>query len=717
MQNLLENIQNIKRVEYAITELFKNIKKTDVLEKAVNFAINAHKGQKRKSGEDYVIHPILVATIVARIAGDKSMVIAGLLHDVVEDTNFELQDIKKLFGDDVSNLVDGLTKIDTIREQELLPADKDERLIKSALSFRKMLTASIKDVRILIVKLCDRLHNLSTLNALPHKKQIRIAEESLVVYAPIAHRLGISSLKSLIEDFSFKYLMPEDYQKISNYIDKYEDSFRFKIHNFQEKIRQELIKNGFPDNEFKIIGRIKHKYSIYRKMQRKGINIDEVLDLLAVRIIVKKPIDIYRVLGIIHLNFKPLVFRFKDYVALQKDNGYQTLHTTVLDKNSIFEVQIRTFNMDKTAEYGLAAHWKYKSPFLKINTNWLEKLDDKDIKIGDYCDLIKSDLFTEDITVYSPTYEIFTLPRGSTALDFAYIVHSELGHKAKYAYIDKKKASLLTELESGSLIKIIAGDKNIPRCSWIDSVKTAYAKKEIKNLCNQRIKEIDTQVGYNILMTVLKLNRKRADFLLKEWKQIDFVHKIPTNETLLKNLINRYIEKITKKKLFKKLLLKRYKLKTYKFKSLLVSSNISISGVYFDYCCHPNYGDDIVGILKDHKVYIHHKMCSQVSQMLNSKIKMVFVDWDKSELKERYYLIVSIENNRGALANFLQYLAKLDIDLLSIRTEKDTITNNYISYFELEIETKEQSIDKIRKNLELKTKVIQITNIKDSYKK
>ena len=479
MKNLLDNIQNVKRVEQAIVELFNNIERNNDLEEAVNFSINAHKGQKRKSGEDYVIHPILVATIVARISGDKSMVIAGLLHDVVEDTSFELQDIKKLFGEDVSSLVDGLTKIDTIREKELIPADKDEKLIKSALSFQKMLTASINDVRILIIKLCDRLHNLSTLNALPYKKQIRIAEESLVVYAPIAHRLGISSLKSLIEDLSFKYLMPEDYQKISAYIDKYEDSFRSKIHSFQEKIKQELIKYGFNDNEFKIIGRIKHKYSIYRKMQRKGINIDEVLDLLAIRIIVRNPLDVYQVLGIIHLNFKPLVFRFKDYIALQKDNGYQTLHTTVLVKDSILEVQIRTFNMDRTAEYGFAAHWKYKNATLKINTNWLEKLDGKNIKIGDYCDLIKSDLFIEDITVYSPNYEIFTLPRGSTALDFAYAVHSELGNKAKYAYIDKKRASLLTELKSGSIINIISGNENIPRCTWIYSVKTSYAKKEM----------------------------------------------------------------------------------------------------------------------------------------------------------------------------------------------------------------------------------------------
>ena len=715
MKILLNEIGNIKNIEEAKLTLFQHIERNEQLEKAVDFSIKAHEHQKRKSGEPYVIHPILVASIVAKISGDKSMVIAGLLHDVVEDTKYTLEDIEKRFDSDVSYLVDGLTKIDSIREKELAPSHLKDKLSKTAFSFRKMLTASIKDMRILIIKLCDRIHNLSTLDALPEKKQVRIAEESLVVYAPIAHRLGISSLKSLIEDFSFKYLFRSDFDLISEYIDKYDETFRIKLHNFKKNMNQELIKNGFAEDDFEIKSRIKHKYSIYRKMQRKGINIDEVLDLLAIRIIVKNPIDSYKVLGIIHLNFKPLTFRFKDYIASQKENGYQTLHTTVLDKSSIFEVQIRTFEMDKTAEYGLAAHWKYKQ-VTKVNTNWIEKLDSKDIDIGDYCDLIKGDLFSEEVTVYSPNFDSVTLPLGSVALDFAYAIHSDLGNRSKFAYVNKKKVSLLTELKSGDVVNIVAGDKNIPRCSWFDSVKTHHSQKEMKSICKSRIREIDTQVGYNILSTIFKLSKPRIIQKLDDLDIQDLISKVPNNEATLKNVVNKFIDSLKYRRLFATFRFHKYKLKSYRFKSLKVYSNLHISETHFDVCCHPNSGDDVLGVLEYGKVSIHHKMCSQISNTLENN-KMVFVEWDSKELKYQYNLIVSISNHRGALAEFLKYLAKLNIDILSIKSEKDTVSNDYTLYFELEIESKEKNIDKIKKELEHKIKVIQITLASDSYKK
>ena len=645
------------------------------------------------------------------------MVISGLLHDVVEDTEYKLEEVLKLFGSDVAYLVDGLTKIDSIREQELAPSHLKDKLSKSAFSFRKMLTASIKDMRILIIKLCDRVHNLSTLEALPKKKQIRIAEESLVVYAPIAHRLGISSLKSLIEDYSFKYLFKDDFKSISDYIDKYQDTLKSKLHNFKEHISSELIKNGFSQDDFKITGRIKHKYSIYRKMQRKGINIDEVLDLLAVRVIIRESIDAYKVLGVVHLNFKPLSFRFKDYISSAKENGYQTLHTTVLEKSSIFEVQIRTFDMDNTAEYGLAAHWKYKQPSNKVNTNWIGELERKDVDIGDYCDLVKGDLFTEEVLVYSPKFDRVTLPLGSVALDFAYLIHSDLGNRAKFTYINKKRVSLLTELQSGDVINIVTGDKDIPRCSWIDSVKTQHSKKEMRSICNQRTREIDIQVGQNILRTIFRLSKRRVLQKLEDLDLVDTLQKVSNNEAVLKNVINLYVGELKKNRMFSPFISNRYRLKSYKFKSLKILSNSNITETRFDYCCHPNSGDEILGVLQDHKVYVHHKMCSQIGQALEDNIKMVFIEWDSKEMKYQYNLIVSISNHRGALAKFLLYLAKLNIDILSIKTEKDTISNDYTLYFELEIESREKSIEKIKKELEQKIKIIQITSASDSYKK
>ncbi|HIC09776.1 MAG TPA: bifunctional (p)ppGpp synthetase/guanosine-3',5'-bis(diphosphate) 3'-pyrophosphohydrolase [Campylobacterales bacterium] len=720
-RDFLNRILSTKTVKDSKQLLLEYIQSSQSVLDAIDFAIEAHKGQKRKSGEPYVIHPILVASIVANISGNESMVVSALLHDVVEDTQFGLEDIRQRFGDDVAFLVDGLTKIDTIREKELLPSNVDGgggKLTSSALSFRKMVTASIQDIRVLIIKLCDRVHNLLTLDALPEKKQLRIAEESLVVYAPIAHRLGISSLKSLIEDLSFKYLFKKEYEEISSYIDKYEESLRVKLHNFRERVAVELVKNGFDRDEFTIKSRIKHKYSIYRKMQKKGINIDEVLDLLAIRIIVPTPIDAYRALGIVHLNFKPLAFRFKDYISLPKENGYQTLHTTVIDKSSIFEVQIRTFEMDRMAEYGLAAHWKYKQSINHINTDWIASFgNSKENFSGDYRDIIKYNLFTEDIHVYSPTYEVFTLPSGSVALDFAYKIHSDLGNRAKFAYVNKRKVSLLTELQNGDIVKIITDDKPIPRCSWIDSVKTHQAIKGIKALCNQRIREIDTQTGFNILKTIFGFSKKRVERELEKLDFVENIYKIATNRNSLNDIVSRITQRIElkNKKFLPFLIRNRYKLREYQFKSLKILSNRNIDGVKFDYCCHPYYGDSIVGVLKNSDVYVHHKMCSKIGQDLES-LEMVYIEW-KETTSYKYYLIVSLSNHRGALADFLKYLAKMNIDIISIKSEKDKTNSDYATYFELEIETAEKSIEKLEKKLQNRTQIIQLVYAKDKYRK
>jgi len=455
-------------------------------------------------------------------------------------------------------------------------------------------------------------------------------------------------------------------------------------------------------------------------MQRKGINIDEVLDLLAIRVIAKDTIDTYKILGIIHLNFKPLAFRFKDYIASPKENGYQTLHTTVIYNNSIFEVQIRTFEMDKTAEYGLAAHWKYKQIQHKINTDWIVKFDDKNSEIGDYCDLVRGDLFTEEVTVYSPKYDTFTLPRGSVALDFAYAVHSDVGNKAKFAYINKKKSPLLTELKSGDVVKIVTDEKIIHRCSWIDSVKLPHSKKEIKNICNQRIKDINLQVGFNILQTVLSISKSSVNKFIEENNLTDLISKVESNETALKTILIKYDEKISKSQKFLPLLQRnKYRLKTYRLKPVKILSNKAISGIHFDVCCHPHNGDEIIGVLKDGGVFVHHKMCSQVGQNLDnedSDLEIVYVEWDIEE-RYKYNLIISLSNHRGALGEFLLYLSKLNIDILSIKTEKDSSSSDYTFYFDLEIETKEKNIEKIKRELELKTKIIQLTSRSDSYKR
>jgi len=421
----IEKVKHIHDVDSAKHYLFTQISSSKLLESALIYATNAHEGQFRKSGQPYIIHPILVAGVVSSITGDESMAIAALLHDVVEDTDITVDNISDKFGKDVAHLVESLTKIDTIRDNELIPSNSNERLVVSALSFRKMLLASTEDIRVLVIKLCDRLHNMLTLDALPEHKQQRIAEETLVVYSPIAHRLGISFLKNILEDLSFSYLFKEDKHNIDNYLDTHFHAFEMRLDAFKESIKRLLITNGFCEDDFEVLSRVKHRYSIYLKMQRKGIGIEEVLDLLAVRILTKDSVKCYNILGLIHLHFQPLSSRFKDYIAVAKDNGYQTIHTTVFQDTAIFEVQIRTFEMHRTAELGVAAHWKYKSGGNNvIKLGWLNNLGFQNESIEDFYALIKTDLYSEDISVFSPIGEAFTLPRGAIVLDFAYAVHS-----------------------------------------------------------------------------------------------------------------------------------------------------------------------------------------------------------------------------------------------------------------------------------------------------
>ena len=492
MDKLFSQLSNIRTIKEASDILYKSAPKNQKIQEAIDFATKAHAGQFRKSGEPYVVHPILVASIVAFLGGDETMIIASILHDTVEDTQTNIQDINNLFGQDIANLVDGLTKIDRIREENLIPSSKtDEKLIKSALTFQKILIASIKDIRILVIKLCDRVHNMCTLEALPPHKQKRIAEETLVVYAPIAHRLGISKIKNILEDKSFFYIFPQEYQKIETYLQEHKESLKLKINSFVSKVVDILQKNGFKKDDLLIQSRIKHHYSIYSKMQKKGVNIDEILDLLAIRIITQDIIDCYKILGLLHTHFRPLIVRFKDYIALPKDNGYQTIHTTLFDKSYVFEVQIRTKSMHYTAEFGVAAHWKYKEGGLSPKLEWLQAIQHSGENIEYFYELAKNDLFSEEIVVYSPKGDVFTLPQGATALDFAYAIHTQVGSCAIEAYINKEKRPLLTKLKSGDLVKIITSDKEIIRCTWIEAVKTSRAKHHIRLSCTHKIKEID----------------------------------------------------------------------------------------------------------------------------------------------------------------------------------------------------------------------------------
>ncbi len=699
----LENIKNIKDTKTASSLLLSRIS-TPKVKKALEFAKKAHYGQKRKSGEDYVIHPILVASITSYFSDDEDVITAALLHDVVEDTSYSIEDIKAQFGDEVAQLVEGLTKIVEIRDNSLIPSNSDEKLTKSALTFRKMLTASIKDVRVLVIKLCDRVHNMLTLDALPSHKQKRIAEETLVVYAPIAHRLGISQIKNILEDLSFKYLLPNEYEKIDKYIKTHKKDFQLKLNSMIQKLQKLMLENGFLKDEFEIKSRIKHYYSIYLKMQRKGISIEEVLDLLAIRVIVKNPIDCYKTLGLIHLNFRPLISRFKDYIAIPKENGYQTIHTTVYDKNSIIEAQIRTFDMDKNAEFGIAAHWKYKLNTAIPNTKWIENLNFDEKDITDFYELAKNDLFSEDIVVYTPKFDTITLPRGATALDFAYAIHSDIGNRAKAAYVNKEKVSLLHHLKTGDIVRIETDDKEIPRCTWINALKTSKAKYEQKKLCRQKEEEINRKLALSILKTIFGLDEIKIKALIKANKLCEKLPKIVDDENFLKEVVKTINNTIKQRKKF--LFFKNINLKEYKFGNLLILSNKAISEIKFNYCCHPKVGDKIMGLLEKKEVEIHHRFCNNAEKNIK---EAVFVKWISKE-ENRYFLVVSLPNKKGELSKFINFLTKMDVFIHSVELGKES--NNC----KLEIEFENKKFDKLKELIKKNYNIIEFIPKQDAYK-
>jgi len=714
MDPFIKEIQQINSVEHAINKLNTQTEITPKLTEIINFIIEAHEGQYRKSGEPYCVHPILVASITAHFSKDEAIIATALLHDVVEDTKYSLEFIKEKWGNDIAHMVDGLTKIVEIREHEFIASSdtSDSKIISSALTFRKMLIASIDDVRVLIVKLCDRLHNMLTLSVLPPNKQKRIAEETLVVYVPIANRLGISTLKNALEDLAFLYIYPNEYKKIDSFLKEQQHAMQLTFNTFISTTKNLLEKNGYDLNKIKIYSRIKHHYSIYLKMQRKGISIDEVLDLFAIRILVEEDIDCYKVLGYMHLEFKPLISRFKDYVATPKENGYQTIHTTVFYNSKIYEIQIRSFEMNKIAEFGIAAHWKYKTGAKNTtNLNWLKSLEFSNENVEEFYQETKDNLYIQEMIVYSPKGEVFTLPVGATAYDFAFAVHTNIGKRAIGCFVNKIRKPLLTELKSTDIVSIELGKDTIVRCSWMDMVKTSRAKKQIKLLCAHRQKEIDELSGKNIINTVFS---RYSEDITKIYP-IESPHKIPqildffkhTKQIIEKKLVG-YKGLMTRFKIFTS------KIKESKFDNVLIYSNFSISSVSFDHCCHPKFGDDIVAFKSGNEAIIHHKMCDKAYDKIKTNQEMLFCKWTKDTVYQ-YKMVISIPNTKGELAKVLTYMAEYEFYILGVEFGRQA--HSYIQYCYIEFEINKSNIDDVKKIIEKKVKVIEFYSKKDAYNK
>jgi len=472
-------------IEQVIYKVKENDPKADLdlLRLAYDFTANAHKGQKRKSGEPYIQHALHTALILAQIKADLITVVAGILHDVPEDTEFTLEDVEKNFGKEIATLVEGITKLSKIKYRGV------ERYVES---LRKMFLSMAQDLRVILIKFADRLHNLRTLEALPEEKQQRIARETLEIYAPIAGLLGIWRLKWQMEDICFKFLYPEEFKKLEF---KYEVEKKVERNQYIQKVRNILTKelNDAGINH-KIEGRFKHLFSIYRKMQNKDRKFNEIYDVFALRILLDNIADCYRTLGIVHSIWKPKTNRFKDYIALPKPNGYQSLHTTVFGPGGKpTEFQIRTHQMNEEALYGISAHWHYKQkqhdPAEFKQPRWIKEILDAQRSVANSHDFIKQvkfDVFRDRIFVFSPKGDVYDLSEGSTPVDFAYAVHTDIGHQCVGSLVNDKMSTLDRELHNGDLVEIIIDKKRKgPNRDWLKFVKTHRARSKIKQSINE----------------------------------------------------------------------------------------------------------------------------------------------------------------------------------------------------------------------------------------
>ena len=730
--------------EQLYQELIQCVKKyhpsddISMIEKAYRVASEAHKNQFRKSGEPYIIHPLNVAIILADLELDKETIVAGLLHDVVEDTVMTDDDLKREFGDDVALLVDGVTKLEKI---PLSPGENqsDEKLEMQAENLRKMFLAMAKDIRVIMIKLADRLHNMRTLKYKTPESQKRIAKETLEIYCPIAQRLGISKIKVELDDLSLKYLEPEVYYDLVDQISMRKSAREKYIQGIVDEVSEHISKAGI---KAKVDGRVKHFFSIYKKMKNQNKTLDQIYDLFAVRIIVDTVKDCYAALGVIHEMYKPIPGRFKDYIAMPKANMYQSLHTTLIGSNGQpFEIQIRTFEMHKAAEYGIAAHWKYKeaSDGKKVEAQeeeklvWLRQILEWQRDMSDnkeFMNLLKNDLdlFSDSVYCFTPSGEVKNLPAGSTPIDFAYSIHSAVGNKMVGARVNGKLVTIDYEIKNGDRIEIITSQNSKgPSRDWLSIVKSTQAKNKINQWFKAELKEDNVLKGKELLTNYCKTKSINLSELIKqeymeaimrkygfrEWDAVlaaighgalkegqiigrmqelyDRDHKRElTNEEVLANIAEAGA-------------LAAAKPNQKKIKSGIVVKGIADLSVRFSKCCSPVPGDEIVGfVTRGRGISIHRTDCVNMMNLPElERARLIDAEWEAPENTEEKYVaeIKIFANNRnGLLADISRALTEKNINILSMntRTSKQGLATLQTTF---EIGSREELnrvIDKIR---------------------
>ena len=749
MQVEKEKLESVKRADAAVKtmhdftspevlykELINSVLKyhpsTDIsmIEKAYKVASEAHEGQKRKSGEPYIIHPLCVAIILADLELDKETIVAGLLHDAVEDTWMTYEEVEKEFGSEVALLVDGVTKLGQLSYS----ADKVE---VQAENLRKMFLAMAKDIRVILIKLADRLHNMRTLQYMRPEKQQEKARETMDIYAPIAMRLGISKIKVELDDLSLKYLKPDVYYDLVHKV----ALRKSEREQFVAAIVKEVKKHMDDANiKAQVDGRVKHFFSIYKKMVNQDKTIDQIYDLFAVRILVDTVKDCYAALGVIHEMYKPIPGRFKDYIAMPKPNMYQSLHTTLIGPNGQpFEIQIRTYEMHRTAEYGIAAHWKYKessdgkAPVGKSEEeklNWLRQILEWQRDMSDnkeFMSLLKNDLdlFADSVYCFTPQGDVKTLPSGSTPVDFAYSVHSAVGNKMVGARVNGKLVPIEYEIKNGDRIEIITSQNSQgPSRDWLKLVKSTQAKNKINQWFKKELKEDNILKGKEMLAQYARAkgfkiaNYTKTQYLeavlrkygFRDWDSVlaAIGHGGLKEGQVFNKLVEAY-DKENKKNLTDEQVLEaasetQEKLHIAKSKSGIVVKGIHDVAVRFSKCCNPIPGDEIVGfVTRGRGITIHRTDCVNVLNMSETdRTRLIEAEWQQPDTKEKEKYTAEIQvyaNNRtGLLVDLSKIFTERKIDLRSINSrtskqEKATISMSF------EIGSKEELrslIEKIR---------------------
>ena len=710
------------------------------IEKAYNVAFEAHKNQVRKSGEPYIIHPLCVSIILADLEMDKETIIAGLLHDVVEDTILTDEEIKAEFGNDVALLVDGVTKLQHLPLTSSAGNDKSaDKLEMQAENLRKMFLAMAKDIRVILIKLADRLHNMRTLKFQPPEKQLRIARETMDIYSPIAQRLGISKIKVELDDLSLKYLEPEVYYDLVDKI-AIRKSVREKyIQTIVDEVSEHIVNAGI---KAQIDGRIKHFFSIYKKMKNQDKTIDQIYDLFAVRIIVDTVKDCYAALGVIHEMYKPIPGRFKDYIAMPKANMYQSLHTTLIGSSGQpFEIQIRTYEMHKAAEYGIAAHWKYKeaSDGKKVQAQeeeklvWLRQILEWQKDMSDnkeFMNLLKSDLdlFSDSVYCFTPTGEVKNLPAGSTPIDFAYCIHSAVGNKMVGARVNGKLVTIDYEIKNGDRVDILTSQNSKgPSRDWLNIVKSTQARNKINQWFKNELKEDNIIKGKELLQAYCKAKAiNTADILRPEYMEKlmqkfgfhdwDAVLAAVGHGGLKEGqIINKMVEMyekdhpkvVTDEQVLEEIqeIALNRQMQPKNSKSGIVVKGIHDLAVRFSKCCSPVPGDEIVGfVTRGRGISIHRTDCVNVIHLPEfDRARLIDAEWQapEGEMETGKYLaeIMIYANNRnGLLADITRALTEKNIDIMSLntRTNKQGLATMATSFEITGREELNRIIDKLR---------------------